>query len=405
MWFVSMKIVPVRSGSLQNPGLSTWKNGKITKLSPAPDSPFNPYLATPLNLGIDSYLYGLWRFTSSGWERFAYGQWSLVPMPADAASLRAIKLDQVVEDSQRRLWFKVIGREHEIFGVDHGRLRVYKGVPKRSFACYQDRSGRLWITDPGGHTGWWKDNRFTPLPGFSTPSLFRVFEDRDHDHWVGTLNEGLFRLARQEVSILHLPGGPVRNRVGPVLADPAGNIWVGTWGLTKIANGVFHSFGRKRSSEKWFDAQVISGMYWDRDNALWVGYPDQLSRFQNGKFQTIPPALRSIPGDIGAILRDKAGDLWLGGGEGLYRWRASALQAYRAVNGVPLGQIRQLLEDPGGGLWIASDDGLLFFKDDSFRIWREKDGLSSKPRCDSSQGQGRCALGWYGGWWVEPFRE
>ncbi len=197
------------------PGLSTWKNGKITKLAPAPNSPFNPYLNPPLNLGIDSYLYGLWRLCSFGWQRFAYGQWSDVPIPPDAASLRAVKLDQLVEDSQRRIWFKIIGRNQEIFGVDQGHLTIYKGVPKGSFACYQDRSGRLWITDPGGHAGWWKDGQFTPISGFSTPSLFRVFEDRDHEYWVGTLNEGLFRLARQEVSILRLPGGPVRNRIGP----------------------------------------------------------------------------------------------------------------------------------------------------------------------------------------------
>ena len=224
------------------PGLSNWKNGKITKLAPAPNSPFNAYLNTPLNLGIDSYLYGLWRLSAVGWQRFAYGEWSDVPMPPDAARPRAIKLDQLVEDSQRRIWFKIIGREEEIFGVDQGRLTIYKGVPKGSFACYQDRSGRVWITDPGGHAGWWKDNRFTPLTGFSTPSLFRVFEDRDHEYWVGTLNEGIFRLARQEVSILRLPGGPARNQIGPVVVDPAGDIWVGNRGITRIREGVPRSF-------------------------------------------------------------------------------------------------------------------------------------------------------------------
>ena len=358
------------------PGLSTWKNGKITKLAPTPNSPFNAYLSPPLNLGIDSYLYGLWRLSASGWQRFAYGQWSDVPMPPDARSVRAIKLDQLVEDSQRRIWFKIIGREQEIFGVDQGHLTVYGGVPKGSFACYQDRSGRLWITDPRGHAGWWKDGQFTPLKDFSTPSLFRVFEDRDHEYWVGTINEGLYRLARQEVSILRLPGGPVRNRIGPVLVDPAGDIWVGTWGITRIRNGISRSFVRKRWPEGWFDAQITICMYRDRDNSLWLGYPDQLTIFQNGKFQTIPPELQSIRGVIGAIIRDKAGDLWLGG-EGLYRWRGSTLQRYREVNGVPLGQIRELLEDPDGGLWMASDDGLLFFKDDHLRLWKETDGLSS----------------------------
>ncbi len=358
------------------PGLSTWKHGKITKLAPAPNSPFNAFLNAPLNLGIDSYLYGLWRSSTSGWQRFAYGRWSDVPMPLDGASPRAVKLDQLIEDSQRRIWFKIIGRKQEIFGVDQGHLTVYRGVPKGSFACYQDRSGRLWITDPGGHSGWWKDGQFTPIIGFSTPSLFRVFEDRNHEYWVGTLNEGLFRLTQQEVSILRLPGGPVRNRIGPVLVDPAGDIWVGTWGITRIKNGVFRSFVRKHWPERWFDAQVTTCMYWDHDNSLWMSYPDQLARFQNGSFQTMASELQSIHGGISAILRDKAGVLWLGG-LGLYRWRGSTLQHYREVNGVPIGQIRELLEDADGGLWIASDDGLLFFKDGHLQVWKETEGLSS----------------------------
>ncbi len=39
------------------PGLSTWRNGKITKLAPAPGSPFNSYLSAPPNLGLAAILF------------------------------------------------------------------------------------------------------------------------------------------------------------------------------------------------------------------------------------------------------------------------------------------------------------------------------------------------------------
>jgi ligand-binding sensor domain-containing protein len=211
------------------PGLSTWKGGKITLLAPAPGSPFNPYLTPPSNLGpsIEPYLFGLWRCTSSGWQRFAYGQWSNVPMPADMTQPQNVRLDRLVEDSQHRIWFKIIGRDQEVFRVDRGRLAVFKGLPVGSFACFQDRAGRLWITDPKGRTGFWKDGQFTRFHGLSTPTWFTVFEDKDHEFWIGTLNEGLHRLDQQDVHMLHLPGGLAANRIGSVTADHTGQLWVG----------------------------------------------------------------------------------------------------------------------------------------------------------------------------------
>ncbi len=133
---------------------------------------------------------------------------------------------------------------------------------------------------------------------------------------------------------------------------------------------------RKHSPEKWFDAQVTASMYLEKDGALWLGFPDQLVRFQNGKFRALSPALRSIDSEINVTLRDAAGDLWFGG-QGLYQLHQSDLHCYKQANGSAIGEIRELLEDPGGGIWIGSDDGLLFFREGRMRTWTESDGLSS----------------------------
>ena len=76
--FALMRTAAVRFGFLQSRGPPTWKGGKIAALAPAAGSPFHRYLTLPSNLGlgVDPYLFGLWRCTPSGWQRFAYGQWS-----------------------------------------------------------------------------------------------------------------------------------------------------------------------------------------------------------------------------------------------------------------------------------------------------------------------------------------
>jgi len=360
------------------PGLSTWKAGKITLLAPAPGSPFNRYLTPPSNLGpsIEPYLFGLWRCTSAGWQRFAYGQWSNIPLPPDMTSPQSARLDRLLEDSQHRIWFKIIGREQEAFSVDRGRLTVFKGLPVGSFACFQDRSGRLWITDPKGRTGFWKDGQFTPFHGLSTPAWFTVFEDKDHEFWIGTLNEGLQRLDQQDVRMLHLPAGLAAHRIGSVSADHAGRLWVSSRGIHSLQHGVWHSFFRPHAPGTWFDGQIPTSLFLDRDGSLLVGYPDQLAFFQNGKFRELSPALRSVDSQINTMVRDGAGDLWLGG-KGLYRLHRSSLQHYTSVHGTPIEEVREILPDSAGGVWAASDDGLLFFQNGQGKIWTESDSLSS----------------------------
>jgi signal transduction histidine kinase/ligand-binding sensor domain-containing protein len=360
------------------PGLSTWKAGKITLLAPTPGSPFNPYLTPPSNLGpsLDPLLFGLWRCTSSGWQRFAYGHWSNLPLPAGISQPQKVRLDRLVEDSRHRVWFKIIGREQDVFCVDRGRLTVFKNLPSGSFACFQDFYGRLWITDPKGHTGFWKDGQFTPFRDLSTPSFFTVFEDKEHEFWVGTLNQGLHRLRQQDVRMLHLPGGPAANRIGSVFADHAGRLWVSSRGIHMLQNGVWESFFRQYTPGKWFDGQIPTSLFLDQDGSLLVGYPDQLAFFRNGKFREPSPALRFIDSQINAMVRDAEGDLWLGG-KGLYHLHQSSLQHYTSVNSAAIEEVREILPDSAGGVWAATDDGLLFLKHGQGKIWKESDGLSS----------------------------
>ena len=58
-------------------GLSYWENGRLLQVAQGPGSLGEGELADPSNyFGRDGHFWGKWRRDTSGWQRFAYGEWS-----------------------------------------------------------------------------------------------------------------------------------------------------------------------------------------------------------------------------------------------------------------------------------------------------------------------------------------
>src|SRR5438270_5334155 len=90
-----------------DPGLAKWKDGRIIRVAPKPGSPFNGVLMPDREkVGVDGFLYGLWRTGRNGWQRFAHGHWSEFPLPSATGGSADLRVDSIVEDSQERLWYK-----------------------------------------------------------------------------------------------------------------------------------------------------------------------------------------------------------------------------------------------------------------------------------------------------------
>lgn len=81
-------------------GLAQWRDGQLQ-----PVASFNEYLVTPKNVGGDAIFFGLWRQHAQGWERFAQGRWSPLPLPPQISDPAQLRIGAIVEDAQRRLWY------------------------------------------------------------------------------------------------------------------------------------------------------------------------------------------------------------------------------------------------------------------------------------------------------------
>ena len=344
------------------PGLAKWQNGRLTRVAPQPGSPFNPYLtASNYNVGADGYLFGLWRMEAHGWQRFAYGHWSHFPLPFPLKDPSKLHISSSIEDSKHRFWYKLPETPNVYYCVDGGVLTKYDHIDAEDFVTYKDRLGNLWATNPSGHSRLWKDGHSTALPGFSTPFMYRVLEDREGTLWIGTAKEGLYRADPQAITMFQHPNGSQWNVVEPVLQDRTGSIWFGSrLGLFRLNNGKYQNFYRAgKPSRRMAWENIVSAIYEDGDGTIWTGTWDGLSKLK-GSHLIAEPSSTAIQGRVNAILRDRAGDLWVGGEKGLNRIHDGHCTQLGRADGLTSDSpyVQTIFEDRRGTLWIGTASGL-----------------------------------------------
>ena len=358
------------------PGLSKFRNGRVEVVRSIEGEPVEPFLKAPLNLGLDPYLWGLWRCRGSQLQRFAWGKWSDVPLPK-GVNAATVQFDSLTEDSHRDLWFTVSGRPGSIFRVRQERLTVFDGVPQGTFANYQDKAGRLWITDRRGRSAVWRAGRTSLLDGVSTTERFFVTEDEEGSFWTGTLNGGLGHGTRAAIETVRLPGGPEVNTIWPILQDRAGDIWVGSYGLSRIRGRHSGNWLHSPVPDRRHDAGLVSALWEEQDGTILLGTRYGVKRFRNGRIEQPDRPLLGIRLQVNAILRARSGGLWVGCDDGLYLYHDAKLTFFDDPKTNPRGDVRALYEDKAGTLWIGTDSMLCKYRDGKFTCFGGQDERSN----------------------------
>ncbi|MGH9840818.1 MAG: two-component regulator propeller domain-containing protein [Blastocatellia bacterium] len=278
-----------------------------------------------------------------------------------------------------------------------GKLEAYPlpatGLRFTANGILRDRDGGLWIgTDDRGlvHVHQGRMDVFERADGLSSDYVERIFEDREGNIWVATL-DGLDRFRGLAVSAISVKQGLSNAAVQSVLVARDGSVWLGTLdGLNRWNNGqitVYRNAKAKTGSAKAGNPGVreitgsglpddaIESLFQDFRDRLWVSTRRGLAFLENGRFTPVP----SVPGGVEAITGDHAGNLWLSQRESLFHLRGGKVVAQ--IPWATLGQkeqARSLVFDPaGGGLWLAFPGSVLYFKDGQFHAaYTAANGLS-----------------------------
>jgi signal transduction histidine kinase/streptogramin lyase len=194
----------------------------------------------------------------------------------------------------------------------------------------------------------------TPEFDGSTLKVTALLLDRDSSLWVGTLNQGIYRIQGNRVDHFRgsdgLSGDAVS--VNGLLQDREGNIWIVTSrGIDKFHDIRVASF----STRQGLSTDQVNSVLASRDGTVWIGSYN-LDVLRSGKITSIQPR-NGLPGrTLTSLLEDRAGRLWVGVDQELSVYERGKFRKIHTPDGSPLGAVRAMTEDVDGSIWVATSN-------------------------------------------------
>jgi PAS domain S-box-containing protein len=231
-------------------------------------------------------------------------------------------------------------------------------------------SGTVWATLDG--TGpqlglrYYSGGKWTSyaVPGFD-PARVRpggaLLVDRRGSLWVGTKNDGVYRICGGVADHYGVSDGLSGNDAGSLFEDQEGDIWVTTdGGLDMFRDTALIGYTTRQGVS---DSEFHSVMAL-RNGAVWIGTGDALNilREQDGNVGILD---RKLPGKgVGPMLEDHSGVVWLGVDLALMRFQNGRFREIQAPGGqrfASFGGVTAIAEDSGGTIWVLTDRGNQLF--------------------------------------------
>jgi len=199
-------------------------------------------------------------------------------------------------------------------------------------------------------------------PGFDAARVrpFALLVDRRGSLWVGTKDDGVYRICGGVADHYGVSDGLSGNSVGSLYEDREGNIWVTTdGGLDMFRDTALISYTTRQGvSDSDFHSVLAL-----RNGAVWIGTGSALNilRKQDGKTVIFD---RNLSGrEVGPMLEDHSGVVWLGVDLALMRFQNGRFREVQPPGGQPfasLGGVTGIAEDSGGTIWVLTRRGQLF---------------------------------------------
>jgi signal transduction histidine kinase/ligand-binding sensor domain-containing protein len=185
----------------------------------------------------------------------------------------------------------------------------------------------------------------------STLKVTALLLDRDSSLWVGTLNQGIYRIQGNKVDHFRSSDGLSGDAVTGLFQDREENIWVSTSrGIDKFRDLRVASF----STRQGLSSDQVNSVLASRDGTVWIGNYS-LDVLRSGKITSIQPR-NGLPGrELTSLLEDRAGRLWVGVDQELSVYERGKFTRIHTPDGNPLGTVRAMTEDVDGSIWVATN--------------------------------------------------
>jgi ligand-binding sensor domain-containing protein/two-component sensor histidine kinase len=344
-------------------------------------------------------------------------------------------VESLLEDRNGSLWVGTRGsglcRLWPDGHTEH--FTVAQGLPvDRITSLVEDRTGRVWVGTTTGLCRLVSD----PKPQRPVVTDVLTIKDGLTDNWVSTVftskegellvgSKGFNQLVNVEETHPHFRGfttaqGLSDDNIDAIAEDRDGNLWVGSLngGAMKIARNGFNTF----SHNDGLGEGEIGSLFQDRNGEICGFNRDRqghviIACFDGQRFESNRLKLQLSSRDLGwgwgqEALQDPAGGWWVPTGGGLYRFpvtsRFSQLgqvkpsTKYDSTQGLPTNEVFSLFQDSKGDIWIGSIslplNGLsrLNPSDNSLYHFTEAEGLPSQNVLPTSYAEDHDGNLWVG---------
>ena len=207
--------------------------------------------------------------------------------------------------------------------------------------------------------------------------------------WIGTENGGIniFDKEKQIYTYLDLASLNVKSRNIKVILKEAGNtFWIGTYenGLIKYTPG-YHSakiFLPKKNYKHSISNNIVYSLMFDSDSNLWIGTRNGVDMKLKGKnvfkyfSADISPENERFPDVVSKLFMDRKNQIWLGSAvNGLFKFNHSDSIFYFYNDTFSSIGILDINEDQLGNIWVTSNNGLYCIDDNKIYHYTKDDGL------------------------------
>src|ERR1700722_12487997 len=226
-------------------------------------------------------------------------------------------------------------------------------------------SGTVWAsldgTGPQLGLKYYSEGKWTSnaVPGFDAARVRpgNLLVDRRGSLWVGTMNDGVYRICGGIADHYGESDGLSGNGVASLFEDREGTLWVATdGGLDMFRDTALISYTTRQGvSDSHFQSVMAL-----RNGAVWIGTDGALNilRKQDGKIATFD---RNLSGEhVAPMLEDHSGVVWLGVGLALVRFQNGRFREIGGQSFASLGGVSGIAEDSSGTIWLLTRSGQLF---------------------------------------------
>ena len=181
-----------------------------------------------------------------------------------------------------------------------------------------------------------------------------LHNDRHGTIWVAT-NNGIAQFINGRLKPLAVPNSKDLRDVSLIASDGDGGVWFGAADrVYRWKDNFLHGFADVASVTGKRPKSILA----DRRNRVWIGFYDgTLAVYDKGQFQQYSEKEGLAGGTISALYEDQRGSVWIGTTYGLSRFKNGRIDTITSRSELPGHIVQAIIEDHDNHLWLGINWG------------------------------------------------